>query len=57
MTKMPAGTDAKEEVEDLHQFVEAMQQENRKWRRISISLGGLSVLLGVLSVLMSTAIL
>lgn len=50
-------SDAKEEVEDLHEYVEIVEEQNRKWQMISVGLGLLSVILGGLSVLLSTGVL
>lgn len=50
-------TDASDEVEDLHEYIEEAQEENRKWRLVSIGLGALSILLGGLSLLLSAGVL
>jgi len=36
-------SDATDEVEELHDYIEEMQAENRKWQLISLSLALLSV--------------
>lgn len=44
-------SDAKEEVKELHKYVERLESENRKWRYLSLGLAALSVLISLVSFL------
>ena len=41
-------TSAKKEVRELHDYIETLEKENRRWRFVSVGLGLLSVVISVL---------
>jgi len=46
---MPSvSTSAKKEVRELHDYIETLEKENRRWRFVSVGLGLLSVVISVL---------